>query len=72
MPMARRWGLWARSRARENGGQTVAVLLEFGIGKVERYIRKLSERHPDVRLVKRTLGPAPSLETVVFGPRLQG
>ena len=50
---------------------SVAVILEFGIGKVERYIRKMKERHPDVRLVSRTLGPAPMVETVQFGPKTQ-
>jgi hypothetical protein len=51
-------------------GKTVAVLLEFGIGKVERYIAKLAERHPDVMLISRTRGPAPSIETVKFGPKV--
>lgn len=52
-------------------GKVVGVLLEFGIGKVERYIRKLADRHPDVRVISRTWGPTPQVETVQFGPRMQ-
>lgn len=51
-------------------GQVVGVLLEIGIGKVERYIEKLAARHPDVRLIDRTWGPTPLVETVRFGPKM--
>jgi len=52
-------------------GQIVGVLLEMGIGKVERYISKLAQRYPDVRLISRVWGPGPTVETVTFGPKVQ-
>lgn len=56
------------SKVRE--GQIIAVLLESGIGKVERYIEKLKTRHPDVRLINRTLLSG-MVESVQFGPKVQ-
>jgi hypothetical protein len=51
-------------------GKIVGVLLEAGIGKVERYIDKLAKRHPDVRLISRDRGPSPLIEIVKFGPKV--
>lgn len=52
-------------------GKVVCVLLESGVGKVERYIEKVTTRHPDVRLIGRTL-LSRMVENVQFGPRVQG
>jgi hypothetical protein len=53
-------------------GQVVGVLLEFGIGKVERYIRKMALRHPDIRMIDRAWELGALTELVRFGPQVNG
>ena len=50
--------------------KNVAVLLEKDEpSKVRRYIRKVTERYPNVRHVGTVPGPVKSVVTVKFGPK---
>jgi len=49
-------------------GATVAVCLEENQpAKIERYIKKITERYPELMVIKRTKGPTPLVETITVG-----
>jgi hypothetical protein len=49
----------------------VGVMLERDEpAKVARYIRKVTERFPGVRLIDQTDGPTPLVVTLRFGPKV--
>lgn len=51
-------------------GKRTAVFLERNLpDKIDRYIKKLSERYPDVELVDRQNGPTPRIVSLVFDRR---
>jgi hypothetical protein len=53
-------------------GNTVGVVLEKDeLKKIERYIRKVTERYPGIVVLKRIDGPTPLLVTIKFGKKLQ-
>jgi hypothetical protein len=55
-----------------SSGQSVGVLLERNEPeKIERYIRKVTERYPGVAVLKRFDGPTPLVVTIQFGRKPQ-
>lgn len=51
------------------GGKVVAFVVDDWPGKADRYIRKLSQRYPEVEVLWRGKGPVPKSTTVKVGPR---
>jgi hypothetical protein len=51
-------------------GKVIGVLLErHEPAKVERYIRKVTERYPNVIVIERVNGPTAKVVTIKFGPK---
>ena len=50
------------------GKKTVGVLVEDEPGKADRYITKLQEKFPGIRLEARAYGPIKGVVTLRFGP----
>lgn len=50
-------------------GRIVGVCLEREAQKIERYVRKITERYPTVVELSRTDGPVEGVITIKFGPR---
>jgi hypothetical protein len=48
-------------------GKSVGVLIDDEEDKIARYIKKVTEQFPGVKLVERMKGPAPGVVTLKFG-----
>lgn len=49
-------------------GKTVAFITDSDEGKADRYIKKLTERFPGIRILGRFDGPVPNTVSVKVGP----